>query len=175
MSEWGGQATLRLRARRRSARPTVRCMILLHRSYVHASLMRVPISSFRETNRYTSYKYEIGSTEPRVQAVPTAAAAQTSEMFGEPPVFEALHSLILHHQSSFCNTGTRDFTGTYFEVFYCRNMMVSQLCVSFRRNAAFFSFCFVMCTRMVASPRACVLACLADLPNACAGQATSWL
>ena len=52
-------------------------------------------------------QYVISSTEPRAQAVSTAAAVRTSEIFGVLAVFEVLHSLILHDESSFCNTGTR--------------------------------------------------------------------
>ena len=47
-------------------------------------------------------------TGPLAQAVSTAAAVQTSEIFGVVAVFEALHSLtysLLHDESSFCNTG----------------------------------------------------------------------
>ena len=77
----------------------------------------------------------ISSTEPRAQAVSTAAAAaQTSEIFGVLAVFEASHSLILHDESSFCNNGTRDFTGTY-----CRNMTVSATsCVVSKKYSMFF-------------------------------------
>ena len=52
------------------------------------------------------YQYVISSTEPRAQAVSTAAAVQTPEIFGVLAVFEVLRSLILHDESSFCNTGT---------------------------------------------------------------------
>ena len=72
--------------------------------------MRVPIRSFRETVplyvHILVYQYVISSTEPRAQAVSTAPAVQTSEIFGVA-VLEVLHSLILHDESSFCNTGTR--------------------------------------------------------------------
>ena len=65
------------------------------------------------------YQYVIRSTEPRAQAVSTAAAVQTSEKMGIVAVFEVLHSVILRDESSFCNTGTRIpvsvlDTGTYF-------------------------------------------------------------
>ena len=114
----------------------------------------------------------ISSTEPRAQAVSTAAAAmQTSEMFVVLAAFEALHSLILHDESSICNTGTRDFTGTY-----CRIMTVSAP-FTCRFDEILLFFHLVSCrVRMIAFLRACVLACLADLPpgSAC-GQATRWL
>ena len=46
-------------------------------------------------------------TRPRAQAVSTTAAAvQTSGKFGVIAVFEAFHSLVLHEESSFYNTGT---------------------------------------------------------------------
>ena len=79
----------------------------------------------------------ISSTEPRAQAVFTAAAAvQTSEMFVVLAVFEALHSLMLHDESSFCNTGTRDFTGTRT---YCRILTVSATsCVVSTKCSIFF-------------------------------------
>ena len=53
------------------------------------------------------YQYVISSTEPRARAGPTSAAVPTSEIFGVLAVFEVLHPLILHDESSFCNTGTR--------------------------------------------------------------------
>ena len=117
MSELGGQATLCLRGCRRSARPTVRCMILLDRSYVHASLMRVPIRSFREANsargrthtaKYSGvYQYVISSsTEPRAQAVSTAAAVQTSGILSFRETVP-LHVLILVYQSVIGSTEPR--------------------------------------------------------------------
>ena len=73
-----------------------------------AAVQTSEILSFRETARVRMLILAvISSTEPRAQAVSTAAAAvQTSEMFGVLAVFEALHSLMLHDESSFCNTGT---------------------------------------------------------------------
>ena len=60
--------------------------------------MRVPIRSFRETAPLyvliLVYQYVIRSTEPRAQAVSTAAAVQASEIFRVLAVFEVLHSLI---------------------------------------------------------------------------------
>ena len=53
------------------------------------------------------YQYVISSTEPRAQAVSTAAAVQTSEILEVLVAFDLLHPLILHDESSFCNTGTR--------------------------------------------------------------------
>ena len=117
MSELGGQATLCLRGCRRSARPTVRCMILLDRSYVHASLMRVPIRSFREANsargrthtaKYSGvYQYVISSsTEPRAQAVSTAAAVQTSGILSFRETVP-LYLLILVYQHVISNTEPR--------------------------------------------------------------------
>ena len=78
--------------------------------------MRVPIRSFRGTNgalvrTHTGIilvEHVISSTEPRAQAISKAAAVQTSKIFGVLAVFEVLHSLILHDESSFRNySGTR--------------------------------------------------------------------
>ena len=79
-------------------------------TFVHASLMRVPTRSFRETvSLYVLilvYQHVISSTDPRAQAASTAAEVQTFEIFGVLAVFEVLHPLTLH-KSSFYNTGTR--------------------------------------------------------------------
>ena len=47
------------------------------------------------------------SAGPRAQAVYTASAVETSEIFVVLAVFEVLPSLILHDESSFFSTGTR--------------------------------------------------------------------
>ena len=66
--------------------------------------MQLPIRSFRETVPLYAlilvYQFVVRSTEPRAQAVSTAAAVQRSEIFGVLAVSEVLHYLIVYYTTS---------------------------------------------------------------------------
>ena len=147
--------------------------------------MRVPMRSFRETNSalYVLILVYIPVCDQQYRA-PTISSIHSSSSANIRNIIVSRDSALActHTGVPVCdwqyrapNTSSIHSSSSATDT-CCRNMTVSATSCIVSTNTAFFLILFRVVYSYIASLRACVLPCLADLPHGSAcGQATRWL